>query len=100
MTCEPVVMEMLAGVPPRQVATAERALDAFRSLSIDEKRDFRAAGYLYARLRAEGRTVRGIMDCLIAHVAMCHEAVLVHTDRDFETIAAVSDLQQRWLPGI
>jgi predicted nucleic acid-binding protein len=40
------------------------------------------------------------MDCLIANAAICHEPVLVRTDRDFETIAAVSDLQQRWLSGI
>lgn len=96
--CEPVAMEVLAGVPPKAVAAAEMALDAFRSIPVDNNRDFRAAGYLFSTLAALGRRPRGPVDCLIATAAMAADAVVLHTDREFEAIAEVSDLRQEWLP--
>ena len=92
--CEPVAMEVLAGVAPVKVAVAEAAINSFRSVPVDNNRDFRAAAYLYATLVARGRTPRGTMDCLIAQVALSSGATLLHADRDFEAIAEVTDLQQ------
>jgi predicted nucleic acid-binding protein len=37
------------------------------------------------------------MDCLIAAVAVRHDAVLVHHDRDFDVLDSVSSLRaERW----
>jgi predicted nucleic acid-binding protein len=41
--------------------------------------------------------VRSLLDCLIAAIAIRHDATLVHRDRDFDTLAAVSPLRaERW----
>lgn len=97
--CEPVAMEYLAGVSAGQVLLHQRYLDSFASLPVDPNRDFRAAGLLYAALRQQGYMVRGMIDCLIAVIAMSSEddVVLLHDDRDFEAIASVTDLRQERL---
>lgn len=48
----------------------------------------RAAG-LYGRCRRAGITIRSTVDCLIAQLAIEHEAVLLHGDRDFTRMAEV-----------
>ena len=53
-----------------------------------------AAARTYFVLRREGYTVRSIVDCCIAQVAIENKATLIHNDRDFERIADVSALQQ------
>lgn len=50
---------------------------------------FREAALLYFRCRRAGVTIRSAIDCLIAHVAIEHDLILVHNDRDFENIARV-----------
>jgi hypothetical protein len=45
------------------------------------------AGPIYYELRRNGRTVRKLLDCCIAQVAIENGLGLVHDDRDFETIA-------------
>jgi predicted nucleic acid-binding protein len=50
---------------------------------------FTAAAQLYRRARAAGSTVRKSTDCLIAAIAIEQEALLVHNDRDFLSLAAV-----------
>jgi predicted nucleic acid-binding protein len=57
------------------------------------------AARIYYDLRRKGLTVRSTIDCCIAQTAIYHQAVLVHNDRDFETIAQVRSLQHlRFLP--
>jgi predicted nucleic acid-binding protein len=51
------------------------------------------AARIYYDLRRKGLTVRSTIDCCIAQVAIQHQAVLVHNDRDFEAIAQVRSLQ-------
>ena len=55
------------------------------------------AARLYFDLRRLGKTVRSAIDCCIAQVAMDHDVLLLHNDRDFETIAAVRPLRQQRL---
>lgn len=43
--------------------------------------------------RARGLTVRGSVDCLIAQLTLDHEGVLLHSDKDFDTIALVRPLR-------
>lgn len=96
--CEPVVMELLAGVfgsaDRRVVALVRQAV----SLPFDPDLDFRVAADLMRRVRASGHTLRSPVDALIAAVALRHpDVVLVHDDVDFERIAAVAPLrQERW----
>jgi predicted nucleic acid-binding protein len=44
---------------------------------------FEAAAALYAKGRKQGVTIRTSIDCLIAQLAIEHDAVLVHNDRDY-----------------
>jgi len=50
---------------------------------------FAAAADLYRRCREHGITPRSTGDCLIALIAIEHQVPLLHSDRDFEQIAAV-----------
>ena len=47
------------------------------------------AARLYQTARTRGITIRTAIDCLIAAIAMEHDAVLVHNDRDFLALATV-----------
>ena len=48
-----------------------------------------AAARLYQSCRRAGKTPRSSNDCLIARIAVEHELILLHDDRDFDSIAAV-----------
>jgi predicted nucleic acid-binding protein len=50
------------------------------------------AAPIYFDLRRAGRTVRKIIDCCIAQIALEHNVALLHNDRDFEVIATVRPL--------
>ncbi|MDO8308189.1 MAG: PIN domain-containing protein [Actinomycetota bacterium] len=95
---EPVAMELLAGARPGQVAALDQLVNAIPSLGILPDLDFRAAAAIKRAVRADGHTVRSLVDCLIAAVVLRHgDVVLVHDDIDFERIASVTDLrQERW----
>jgi predicted nucleic acid-binding protein len=49
--------------------------------------DYEAAAELYQACRRRGATVRELIDCLIAAVAIREPAAVLHNDRDFETLA-------------
>jgi predicted nucleic acid-binding protein len=51
------------------------------------------AARIYYDLRRQGLTVRSPIDCCIAQVALENNFLLIHNDRDFETIAQVRSLQ-------
>ena len=53
------------------------------------------AARIYFDLRRQGKTVRSAIDCCIAQLAIEHDTLLLHCDRDFGTIAEVSDLRHR-----
>lgn len=48
------------------------------------------AARMYQTCRRAGKTPRSSNDCLIARIAVEHALVLLHDDRDFEAIAAVT----------
>jgi hypothetical protein len=94
---EPIAMELLAGGAGTSLPQIERLVDGLHMLEVDPLVDFRAAAALARACRADGRTVRSLLDCLIAAVAIRHDAVLVHRDRDFDALATVSPLRaERW----
>lgn len=58
---------------------------------------WRDAARIYFDLRRRGLTISGAVDCAIAQLALDHDALLVHRDRDFQAIAEVRPLRQRYL---
>ena len=54
---------------------------------------WQAAARIHYDLRRQGLTVRSPIDCCIAQTALEHDLLLIHNDRDFETIAQVRSLQ-------
>ena len=87
-TSEPVVMELLAGVATGAERSKLRArLMALPRLTVRGLADFEAAAELYRVCRGRGATVRKLIDCLIAAVAIRERATLLHNDRDFDVLA-------------
>ncbi|MCY7323364.1 MAG: PIN domain nuclease [Phormidesmis sp. CAN_BIN36] len=54
---------------------------------------WQTAARIYYDLRRQGLTVHSPIDCCIAQAALENDLLLVHNDRDFETIAQVRSLQ-------
>ncbi|MFM6409235.1 MAG: PIN domain-containing protein, partial [Microcystis sp.] len=54
---------------------------------------WQAVARIYYDLRRQGLTVRSPIDCCIAQAALENDLLLIHNDRDFETIAQVRSLQ-------
>jgi len=61
-------------------------------LEMDEE-SWAAAARLYFDLRRRGLTVRSVIDCCIAEIAIRYGTVLVHNDRDFVAIAKLRVLK-------
>ena len=53
---------------------------------------FETAANLYRAARRRGLTVRRSVDCLIAATCLETDSEIYHNDRDFDTLARVSDL--------
>lgn len=89
-TTEPVVMELLAGASGHAVLEKlETLTSGLRQLPLEPAVDFHAAAAAHRSARAGGGTVRKLLDCLIAAVAVRTGAVLLHRDRDFDELARV-----------
>lgn len=56
---------------------------------------FESAAQIYRAGRMRGQTIRSTSDCLIAATALRHAALVLHRDRDFETIASWTPLRVR-----
>ena len=70
-----------------------RRLLARARLLPTESIDFDAAAAVYRSCRSQGKTVRKLIDCLIAAVAMRAGVALLHMDQDFTSIAGVTELR-------
>lgn len=87
---EPVIMEVLAGArDDRRANDLRRLMDRFPLLRFDAAVDFDAATRIYRTCRRSGVTPRGMIDCMIAAVAMRHDASLLAVDSDLEQVANV-----------
>lgn len=90
---EPVQMEVLAGAKDaRRERDLRRLLARVELLPFDSVSDFDGAARIYRRCRAAGITPRGLIDCMIAAVAMRHGAMLLAHDADLDRVARVVDL--------
>lgn len=95
VTCLPVVQEVLQGF--RDERAFRIARDAMLALPIVESplgvQVVEEAVALYRLARRAGHTVRSSVDCLIAACALRHDLTVLHHDRDFGALAAVSRLR-------
>jgi len=98
-TTEPVVLELLAGASnPAAFGQLDRLTSGLQLLTVDNVSDYRDAALTYRAARTGGRTVRRLLDCLIAAVALRTGATIVHRDRDFDVLAeTLPDLRVRSL---
>jgi predicted nucleic acid-binding protein len=101
LMCEPVAMELLAGARKHEVFAIKEFIDSFASLEFDALHDFRSAGEIRRQLSWQGRSVRSVVDCMIAVLALTNEEiVIVHNDADFDMIAGAFNIRhERWEQG-
>ena len=92
-TCDVVRMEVLAGARDEQHLQQLRRLLARASTLPTEPVDYDAAASLYRTCRQRGDTVRKLIDCLIAAVALRGNVPVLHRDADFNILAQHTNLQ-------
>ena len=90
-------LEMLQGCrDEREWGLLKTYLDSQEYLDLRSD-SWQDAARVYFDLRRVGRTVRSPIDCCIAQIAMDHDVMLLHCDRDFDVIAEIRPLRQEWL---
>lgn len=90
---EPVIMEVTSGArSDDREADLRRLLERFQLLRFDPVIDFDGATRVYRRCRASGVTPRGLIDCMIAAVALRHDASLLALDADLDRVARVTGI--------
>ncbi|MBS1905610.1 MAG: PIN domain nuclease [Actinobacteria bacterium] len=90
---EPIAMELLAGPRGRrEMMLIENLVNGLPLMPLDPAIDFRSAADLYRASRSNGHPIRSQIDCVIAAVAIRHDAALLHNDRDFRFLAEISPL--------
>jgi hypothetical protein len=92
-TCDVVRMEVLARARDEQHLQQLRRLLARASTLPTEPVDYDAAAALYRTCRQRGHTVRKLIDCLIAAVAVRGNVPVLHRDADFDILAQHTPLQ-------
>lgn len=89
-----VRMELLAGAGSEvQVVTVSRLLATGVSLPTHSPGDHEYAAMLYRASRRSGETVRSMIDCLVAAVAVRLDAPVLAQDRDFHVLKQVCPLR-------
>ena len=91
--CDAVRMEVLAGARDESHLTSLRRLLARATTIPTQTTDYDDAAALYRRCRRQGETVRKLIDCLIAAVAIRADVQILHSDADFEVLARYTELQ-------
>ena len=80
-----ILCEILQGVKNEEQATeTRRELMKFEVMPMSGIDLAVAAAQNYRKLRAQGRTVRKTIDCLIATFCLLNGHALLHNDRDFD----------------
>lgn len=93
-TPAPVIMELLAGCAGEdEVEILQRLLARFEIVEVEGLADFEDAALIHRTCRRRGETVRSMVDCLIAAIALRERRPLLARDRDFEVFARVVGLE-------
>lgn len=90
--CDPIRMELLAGARDASHLRDLRGLLARTRTVTVTPADYEEAAAIYRACRTRGITVRRLIDCLIAAVAIRHETPILHRDEDFTMIASAVPL--------
>ena len=91
--CDPIRMEVLAGARDESHLLSLRRLLARAVIIPMRPTDYEDAAALYRSCRHQGATVRKLIDCLIAAVAIRADAAVLHNDSDFDTLARHAGLK-------
>ncbi|EHQ25269.1 type II toxin-antitoxin system VapC family toxin [Mucilaginibacter paludis] len=93
-TCPTIVQEVLQGVRLDQdFAKIKSMFDETMQLREDQYQLSIESAILYRKLRSVGVTIRKPNDCLIATYAIKNNLAVLHDDKDFDFIAANSELR-------
>jgi len=92
-TCDPIRMEVLAGARDEIHLNDLRRLLARASVIDLVSGDYEDAAAVYRTCRRRGGTVRKLIDCLIAAVAIRAGVPVLQADSDFEVLARHTSLQ-------
>lgn len=91
---EVVLMELLIGSTDETTAAVRRRfLQRFSIQPLAPVSDAEDAAAIHRRCRRGGKTVRSLIDCLVAAMALRLNLPVAHRDRDFDVIAAQCGLQ-------
>jgi hypothetical protein len=91
---ELVVMEILVGAADDGSARQLRKLlHSFEVVPLAPLVDSERAVAIQRQCRAAGHTVRNMVDCLIAAMAVRFGEPVLHLDRDFEVMATFTELE-------
>lgn len=89
-----VRLELLAGAGSEvEAEELARLLERFVAAPTLSPGDHDVAAGLYRSARRGGETVRSLVDCLVAAIALRLGLVVLARDRDFAALARVSDLR-------
>lgn len=91
--CDPAAMEVLAGARDEHHLGQLRGLLQRATILPTTPADYDAAAALFRTCRVRGETVRKLIDCLIAAVAIRAGAEVLHADADFVVLARHTQLQ-------
>lgn len=91
--CDVIAMEVTAGAKSEAHLKSLRGLLARATMLPADSGDHEFAASLYRACRANGATVRSLVDCVIAAIAIRHDLPLLHADTDFDSIAMHSTLR-------
>ena len=91
--CDAIRMEVLAGARSGRHLDALRRLLARASVLPTEPAHYDEAAALFHHCRREGETVRKLIDCLIAAVAIRAEVPVLHRDGDFDVLSRHTELE-------
>ncbi|MCY3958207.1 MAG: PIN domain nuclease [Chloroflexi bacterium] len=91
--CDPIRMEVLAGSRDEVHLLNLRRLLARAVVLPMGPTDYEDAAALYRRCHPQGATVRKLIDCLIAAVAIRTGTPILHHDTDFQTLARHTTLK-------
>lgn len=86
-TCDAIRMEVLAGARDEHHLERLRRLLARASVLPTTPADYDQAAALFRLCRREGSTIRRLIDCLIASVAIRAATPILHNDTDFDVLA-------------
>ena len=91
--CDAIRMEVLAGARDGRHLDSLRRLLARASVLPTEPVHYEEAAALFRRCRRRGDTVRRLIDCLIAAVAIRADIPVLHCDGDFDVLARHTELE-------